>query len=149
MRMNILANSTGRPSQPTATLKDTVGAAHNGDRVRSRAGELQPPDDMDMKPPKELSKEEQLVWKEIVKRAAPGVLKGGDEFVVELAVRLIFEMREKRHSFNKASQLTSTLAHLGMTPAGRSMVKDPNYSSDKPKPPKSGFAALRARVTSN
>lgn len=135
----LAANVGGRPRLPTAVLKESGALAHNAHRYADRKDELQVKDPLSP-PPKHLSKEERAVWKELVDRTVPGVLKAGDEFIVELAACLIQERRDKKASFAKANQLVSVLAQLGLTPAGRSMVKDPNAGKQKPK---SGFGALR------
>lgn len=130
----------GRPRLPTAVIDASGTRGHNPARYANRADELQVTDPLGAAP-KHLTKEERAVWKELVDRTVPGVLKAGDEFIVELAACLIQERRDKKASFAKANQLVSVLAQLGLTPAGRSMVKDPRAGTPKPK---SGFGALRA-----
>lgn len=132
----------GRPRLPTAIINNSsTGKQNPGRTAAMRQDELQVTAPLG-KCPAHLEAEEKLAWAELVQRAAPGVLKAGDEFVVELAACLIAERRVKRHAFSKAGQLVSVLRDLGLTPAGRSMVKDPNAGKEKPK---SGFGLLRAR----
>lgn len=141
MRIPTAANIGGRPRLPTAVHAATGELKRNAHRYADRAGELTVEATLGA-PPSYFDKAQKAAWKEIVGRTVPGVLRAGDELIVELAVRLMLEMRDKGASFNKANQFVSVLAQLGLTPAGRSMIKDPR--GENGGKPKSGFAALRA-----
>jgi electron transfer flavoprotein alpha/beta subunit len=63
------------------------------------------------------------VWAELVNISPPGVLMNSDQWAVEIAVRLMTELRTTgKLTAAHIGQLQKSLASLGMTPADRSKV---------------------------
>jgi hypothetical protein len=110
----------GRNKTPTAIL-DAKGAFIVNPQ-RSRPSE--PKSDRPLgSPPKYLSKEEKLVWKEVAKRLLPGVALESDRDAFEMMVRMTSAMRSG-HPLTAAERTTliSLWSRFAMTPADRSRV---------------------------
>jgi hypothetical protein len=112
-----------RPRKPTElhVLEGTLRSRH-----KDREGEpivlmpLGPP-------PKCFQPEARIIWHELVDSIPPGVVTKSDRYIVELAVRLVIQMRHSKMGLTPAlaSQLRACLASLGLTPADRSRVTAP------------------------
>jgi|ERR1017187_1224730 hypothetical protein len=75
-------------------------------------------------PPKWLSPEERIVWKDLAKQALPGVLMYSDRNMFELLVHLTTKFRAR--TLDKAadrSLLLNLSAHFAMTPSDRAKVQ--------------------------
>src|SRR3712207_4778151 len=73
--------------------------------------------------PRELGDLERVAWGDIVQCALPGVLTPSDRLVVELAARLLADMRGSPEIKPAvAARLAACLGRLGMTPADRTRV---------------------------
>ena len=76
-----------------------------------------------------LNIEQKKAWVELLENVPDGVLTGADRIIVEIASRLLSELRIKdRLSVGKMSHLISCLARMGLTPSDRSKI-----SINKPK----------------
>src|ERR1035437_2300326 len=74
-------------------------------------------------PPKWLSPEEKVVWRDVAKQVLPGVVYNSDRNTFELLVRLITKMRAGQ--MDKSSdmcQMVSLYARFGMTPSDRAKI---------------------------
>jgi len=74
-------------------------------------------------PPKWLSPEEKVVWRDVAKQVLPGVAFNSDRNTFELLVRLITKMRAGQ--MDKSSdmcQMVSLSARFGMTPSDRAKI---------------------------
>jgi hypothetical protein len=95
-------------------------------------------------PSPQLSLVEKRVWRDMVKRACPGVLFESDRDHFELCVRLCTKMRYNFDKMNAAemSQFISLGSRFAMTPADRSRVTVAaapksnlqSFLAQKPKP---------------
>jgi hypothetical protein len=92
--------------------------------VLARANEPTPGGKSLGSPSVHLSLEEKKVWRDMVKRACPGVLFESDRDHFELCVRLCTKMRYNWEKMTAAemSQFTSLGSRFAMTPADRSRV---------------------------
>jgi hypothetical protein len=75
-------------------------------------------------PPKWLSPEERIVWKDLAKQALPGVLMYSDRAAFEMLTCLttVFRARGKMSQGDKSLMLI-LLAHFAMTPSDRAKVQ--------------------------
>ena len=87
--------------------------------------------------PRYLTKEQRLIWRQLVRLAPSGLLTIADTFAVEVAVRLLH--RSRTPYIMKASDvavLTSLLGKLGLTPADRARLDIP---APQPTAEENGF----------
>jgi phage terminase small subunit len=83
-------------------------------------------------PPKWLAENEKVVWRDLVKQCAPGVLTYSDRNAFEMLVVLTASFRER--SLEKTSDMTIMInlcAHFGMTPSSRSKIVVPAAPKSK------------------
>lgn len=74
-------------------------------------------------PPKNWNASQRALWAEIVTMSPAGVLTESDRHIVELAVRLLAQIRgAKEVAPALATQFRTCLAELGMTPSARSRL---------------------------
>ena len=74
-------------------------------------------------PPKGMSAQDKAIWCELVEAAPPGVLKESDRFMVELAARLLGQVRSSPvPSAPIVTQLRQCLSAMGMDPSARSRL---------------------------
>ena len=74
-------------------------------------------------PPKWLSPEEKVVWRDAAKQVLPGVAFNSDRNTFELLVRLITKMRAgQMDRSSDMCQMVSLSARFGMTPSDRTKV---------------------------
>ena len=79
-----------------------------------------------------LTDKQKEVWAEIKNIAHIGVLSDADSIIVEIAARLLSELRENNDlSVGKMSHLIGCLARMGLTPSDRSKVSAPNEKRKK------------------
>lgn len=110
----------GRPRLPTAT-HELKGSFIKNPQRRPKA-EPKPTGPLGA-PPKELPEGVKTAWLELAKIVPPRVLTNADRWIVEMAARLMADLRSKGDlSGAKWSRLESCLARLGMTPSDRSKV---------------------------
>jgi phage terminase small subunit len=93
--------------------------------------------------PRHLTATQRAVWRQIVCSAPPGVLTRADEFVVELAAKLLERIRNDDAKASEISALVNILGRLGMSPVDRERLAlssaapakedDPWAAFDKPK----------------
>ena len=82
-------------------------------------------------PPACLDDHQKDTWREISALVPAGVLTDADRIILEVATRLLSELRTKgRLSVGKMGHLIGTLARMGLTPSDRSKVSIPGA---KPK----------------
>ena len=81
--------------------------------------------------PAHLDANQKAAWRELVNSAAPGVLKKSDRLSIEVAARVLAEIRNGETQAAKVALLTSILHKCGMTPQGRNHVE-----VETPKPEK-------------
>lgn len=117
-----------RPRTATAVL-DARGAFRK-DPQRKRASEPDTKSSFPPSPPNYLTPAERKCWRQLVAIAPSGVLTGADVVKVELASRLLAEMREDYRSMSvgKLGRLSLELDRLGLSPSGRA-----GLTVDKPK----------------
>lgn len=77
--------------------------------------------------PRAASTDPAIVWGEICRSAPPGLLKAADSLAVELAVRLIVQMRADAEGLTaaKATAIANLLDRLGLTPRARTQIDAP------------------------
>lgn len=108
---------------PTAILHLRGAFDAHPERLRDRANEPRP-----TKPigpaPSWMNPEQRSAFREIARRAYPGVLASGDVFALELAAVLLAQMRRDPASMSaaKMGRLQALLGSMGLTPADRSRV---------------------------
>jgi hypothetical protein len=74
-------------------------------------------------PPAAWTGEQQALWRELVEAAPASVLMESDRFLIELAARLLAQMRSAAEaSPGIATQLRQCLAEMGMSPSSRSRL---------------------------
>lgn len=118
--------------KPTAVLKRNGAFKRNPKRAAERKHEPAPNGPIGP-PPASLTPKQLECWGEIIANAPEGVLAKSDRVVVELAARLLAQVRGKaKASAAIVSLLGQNLQRLGMTPADRSRVAAPGA-----QPPKS------------
>ena len=113
------------PARQTTKVLDARGSfAKHPERKRARANEPKPTGPLG-DPPSALNATASRAWMEIVANCPPGVLTQMDRHIVEMASKLIADMRGNWKNFGatKAGQLRSCLSLLGMTPVDRSRLK--------------------------
>jgi phage terminase small subunit len=116
----------GRNNTPTAILDAKGSFIKHPDRKRT--GE--PSTDRPLgPPPKWLSKEEKIVWKDLAKQSLPGVLMFSDRNMFELLVVFTAQFRSRAPMTSSDRAMMITLSSkFALTPADRSKV-----TVDKPK----------------
>ena len=111
------------PRKPDNVLDITGAKRRNPARYGSRAP--QPIDQRDIgRCPSFLTDMEKECWREIIKND-PGVLRRSDRIAVEMAARLIAEIREGDAKAATHAQLNALLHKFGQTPTGRNHVSIP------------------------
>jgi hypothetical protein len=108
-----------RPRKPTQL--HLVTNTYNSTRHKDREREPVVTEPLG-EPPRECPEITEALWYEVANMIPPGVATKADKIIVELACRLIIQMRTGRCTPALASQLRCCLASLGMTPADRSRV---------------------------
>lgn len=119
-----------RTPQPTA-IHELKGSFDKNPQ-RRRKGEPKPKSGIGPAP-SHLGEYEQRVWDELVGIALPGVLGDVDRWAVEMAVRLMAEMRASPETFTagKYGHLISCLSRMGMTPSDRTKLAVQGKSDDE------------------
>ena len=71
-----------------------------------------------------LLKDERALWEELAASVAPGHLGPADRPLLELAVRLLAELRRDAATFNSSrlAQLRAALLNLGLAPIARQQI---------------------------
>jgi hypothetical protein len=112
-----------RPRKPTATLAATGAFVAHPSRVRADTDEPSGAIGSWAMGPTEPA----AVWDELVGIAPAGVLRSADRLALELAVRLVVQMRTDSGSLTAAgvTALVNVLGKLGLTPAGRVALSVP------------------------
>jgi hypothetical protein len=97
------------------------------------------------KPPDGLSEAEREAWAEIARTAPAGVLTRADRLSVELAARLLAELRAGSSAMqtSRIANLRHLLASFGMTPADRANVSVPPEPRSKLGPIARALADLK------
>ena len=117
---------------PTRILSLRDAFTAHPERLRKRANEPQPIGPVGP-PPRSLNPAQRLCFRELVKRACPGVLGASDAIVVELAARLLEEVRrDPGVSAAKLRTLQSLLGTMGMSPSDRVRVEAARPRGDGP-----------------
>ena len=83
------------------------------------------------KAPDFLTKQQKEAWAEISRLAPSGVLKDADRIIVEIAARLLAELRVAGLSVGNQSHLMNCLGRMGMDPSNRSKVFSENSGRKK------------------
>jgi hypothetical protein len=111
----------GRPHIPTAILDAKGSFIHNPQLKRPNEPKTTKPIGP---PPKWLTPEEKVVWKDLAKQALPGVLMFSDRNAFELLVHLTSQFRQRaKTSQGDKSLLLNLMAHFAMTPSDRAKVQ--------------------------
>jgi phage terminase small subunit len=111
----------GRPATPQPILDARGSFLHNPQLRRPNEPKTTRPLGP---PPKWLAENEKVVWRDLVKQAAPGVLTFSDRNAFEMLVVLTASFRER--SLEKTSDMTIMLnlcGHFGMTPSSRCKIQ--------------------------
>lgn len=117
----------GAQRKPTAIHKASGSFLKDPQRGRARSNEPVVTKKIG-KPPISLNIEQKNAWKELVDQAPAGVLTYADRINVEMASRLLADMRDNSEDAQeftgvKYARLQSILASFGMSPADRSRVQ--------------------------
>lgn len=125
-----MAVSGRRPKAPALkVVGGNAGKREINTDVPAGAGELGPP-------PKDWTREQKALWKEVVEMAPEGVLTGSDRALVEITVRLLAQVRSVPVVESAtATQFRLCLTEMGMTPSARNRLT-------VPKTPRNAFADL-------
>lgn len=119
----------GRPPLPTKLHE--IKGSYDKDPQRRRHGEPEPRAALGP-PPGSLDDHEKEIWNELVSISIPGVLGNTDRWAVEIAVKLMAELRtEGALSAGNLGQLLKCLSHLGMTPSDRAKLAVPGKKKDE------------------
>jgi len=113
-----------RPRTPTNLLDARGAFRKHPERKRDRENE---PTDLPelAAAPKDFNADQKRAWKDIVSNCPKGVLKASDALAVEIAARMLADMRVGRLDVRLFGQLNALLGKFGMTPADRSKVSVP------------------------
>jgi len=127
-----------RPRLPTAILESRGAFKKDPARGREREDEVTGGEPLGDRP-QDLPVDVAVVWDELVDCAHAGVLCKSDRQSLEIAARLMAEMRSKgtKMEAGKIARLQAALGELGMSPASRSKVKGPAKAA-----PKNAFAGI-------
>ncbi len=122
-----------RPRKPTPVLK--VIGAFDRNRKRMREDDIET-GQFPAEPPKHLSEEIKVCWREIVAVCPAGVLQAADKFLVEVTAALLAEHRRDPHKMMAARlvQLRVCLGGLGLSPTDRSKLTVPAQYRGAGKP---------------
>jgi hypothetical protein len=112
----------GGVRKPTNILKMNGAFDKDPARGRAREGEPEVTEPLDETPPESFTEEETRAWKDLIKYAPEGVMKSSDYLAVELASRLLAEIRGGEAGASTVNRFQVALACFGMTPADRSRV---------------------------
>lgn len=64
------------------------------------------------------------MWREIVKMTPPGVLTGGDRFLLETLTLLLAKQRRREPlKGHELATITTALGRMGLTPSDRSRIE--------------------------
>src|SRR5437588_9372657 len=109
-----------RPRTPTNILEARGAFKKHPERRPERENE--PVDLPELgEPPKEFCPDQAQAWNDIVEACPDGVLTGSDSLAVEVAARLLAQIRTGSLLDTRLySQFTALLGKFGMTPADRS-----------------------------
>lgn len=119
----------GRPRTPTAKLKLNGAFAKNPNRTRQDPETKGPIGD----PPPSMDVKLHATWFELADQAPVNVLRSRDRTVLELAVRVLYAIRNsEKLEAAMVSQLNKCLSSMGMTPTDASRVYAPNEKPDNP-----------------
>lgn len=85
-------------------------------------------------PPDYFNAAQVACWDEIVANSLPGVVTGGDKFVLEQAAKLLEQSRREGDDFQSArlGHLISAFARLGLSPADRQKLRNSGGGKDNP-----------------
>ena len=123
----------GRKPKPTH-LKVVTGNAHQhklNDREPEVAGPLGGP-------PAGWTEDQRVIWSEVVDCAPAGVLTKSDRHLIEIAVRLLAQIRSSPDVVSATvTQFRACLSEMGMTPSARSRLFTGGHGN-----PKNPFADL-------
>jgi len=80
--------------------------------------------------PRQLTDEQKICWKEIVKACPAGVLTAADHLIVEVVAVLLAEFRRSGAEMSAAhlNRMTTQMGRLGLDPSGRASL-----TVDRPK----------------
>ena len=124
-----------RPRTATKVLELKGSFKH--DPQRKRARENEPVTDKPLgNPPRHLTKNQKVIWKEIQSKAIEDVLNYSDRLIVEMISVLLDDFRTNYSEFSasKLSRLESMLAKIGMTSADRSRISVEKKTTDENDP---------------
>lgn len=126
-----------RPRTPTALLelkgafiKDPQRARPNEPKTNGPVGD----------PPVSFDAELTALWHELVEMVPAGVLARSDRWTVEVACRIMLQLRKDDFKASELAILQSCLSRMGLTPADRSRIA----VSQQEKTDIDEFAALAA-----
>jgi len=122
-----------QPRIPTNILKLRGADKKNPGRMKKRGREPKPNGPLGS-PPKHLTAEQKICWRELVRITPLGIFSDCDAWAVEIASVLMAEFREDTASFNAArlARLDSLLGRFGIVPADRSRVMLPIKEEKNP-----------------
>ena len=125
-----------RPRTPTNILDARGAFKTHPERKKDRANE---PTDLPAlgDAPQSFTEDQKRAWSDIVTGCPAGVLKSSDAISVEIAARMLAQLRMGMLDSKLYGQLNGLLAKFGMNPSDRSKVSVP-----KPAGPTNPFANL-------
>ena len=89
--------------------------------------------EMNLRPPKHLTKSECDAWRDIVANAPAAALRPADRVLLELSSVLLADSRAKKARFTKHLALIRALDRLGMTPAANAELLAPKRGGGRPR----------------
>lgn len=116
-----------RPRKPTAVLELVGAFKHNPDRAAARANEPKPKKTVIKTGAPWMTLEQEKCYKEILRRAHPGVCMEPDTNHVQVVACLMAEFQAGPDDMPapRVAALLAGLAKLGMNPSDRSRVQAP------------------------
>lgn len=111
-----------RPRKPTVTLE--LAGAFQKDPQRKRENEPKPAGPLG-EPPVDFDDVLHALWEELVSMVPAGVLTVSDRWLVELACRTMFAVKQGHALAAEKNLLLSCLSRMGLTPADRSKIAVP------------------------
>lgn len=114
-----------RPRKPTAVLELVGAFKHNPDRAAARAAEPKPTKTVLKTAPGWMTLEQEKCYKEILRRAHPGVCMEPDTNHVQVIACLMAEFQAGPDDMPapRVAALLAGLGKLGMNPSDRSRVQ--------------------------